>query len=61
MVSTPGPARWDGARSRSQPTAVTVATYLHAARRLLQRASATQPVMDALIKAEAEAKRAARF
>jgi C4-dicarboxylate-specific signal transduction histidine kinase len=41
----------------SQPLS-TVATYLHAARRLLQASVATEPVMDALIKAEAEAQRA---
>ena len=36
----------------------TVATYLHAARRLLQVGVASEPVMDALVKAEAEAQRA---
>jgi two-component system sensor kinase FixL len=41
----------------SQPLS-TVATYLHAARRLLQASVASEPVMDALIKAEAEARRA---
>jgi two-component system sensor kinase FixL len=41
----------------SQPLS-TVATYLHAARRLLQGSAAGQPVIDALIKAEAEAHRA---
>jgi two-component system sensor kinase FixL len=41
----------------SQPLS-TVATYLHAARRMLQASSASEPVMDALIKAEAEAQRA---
>jgi signal transduction histidine kinase len=41
----------------SQPLS-TVATYLHAARRLLQAGPASEPVMDALIKAEAEAQRA---
>ena len=41
----------------SQPLS-TVATYVHAARRLLQSSVAGQPVMDALIKAEAEAHRA---
>ena len=41
----------------SQPLS-TVATYLHAARRLLQASVASAPVMDALIKAEAEAHRA---
>ena len=41
----------------SQPLS-TVATYLHAARRLLQASVASQPVMDALVKAEAEAQRA---
>ena len=41
----------------SQPLS-TVATYLHAARRLLQAGVASEPVMDALIKAEAEAQRA---
>jgi two-component system, LuxR family, sensor kinase FixL len=41
----------------SQPLS-TVATYLHAARRLLQASPASEPVMDALIKAEAEAQRA---
>ena len=41
----------------SQPLS-TVATYLHAARRLLQVSVATEPVMDALLKAEAEAQRA---
>ena len=35
----------------------TVATYLHAARRLLQSSAASEPVMDALIKAEGEAQR----
>ena len=41
----------------SQPLS-TVATYLHAARRLLQASAASAPVMDALVKAEAEAQRA---
>jgi two-component system, LuxR family, sensor kinase FixL len=41
----------------SQPLS-TVATYLHAARRLLQSSVASEPVMDALVKAEAEAQRA---
>jgi two-component system, LuxR family, sensor kinase FixL len=41
----------------SQPLS-TVATYLHAARRLLQSSAASGPVMDALVKAEAEAQRA---
>jgi two-component system, LuxR family, sensor kinase FixL len=41
----------------SQPLS-TVAAYVHAARRLLQSSVASQPVMDALIKAEAEAQRA---
>ena len=41
----------------SQPLS-TVATYLHSARRLLQSSAAGGPVMDALIKAEAEAQRA---
>jgi two-component system, LuxR family, sensor kinase FixL len=41
----------------SQPLS-TVATYLHAARRLLQSSVAREPVMDALVKAEAEAQRA---
>jgi C4-dicarboxylate-specific signal transduction histidine kinase len=41
----------------SQPLS-TVATYLHAARRLLQSSVASEPVMDALLKAEAEAQRA---
>jgi two-component system, LuxR family, sensor kinase FixL len=41
----------------SQPLS-TVGTYLHAARRLLQTSTAGQPVIDALIKAEAEAQRA---
>src|ERR1700720_688970 len=41
----------------SQPLS-TVATYLHAARRLLQPSVASEPVMDALVKAEAEAHRA---
>ena len=41
----------------SQPLS-TVATYLHAARRLLQSSAASEPVMDALIKAEGEARRA---
>jgi two-component system, LuxR family, sensor kinase FixL len=41
----------------SQPLS-TVATYLHAARRMLQASSASGPVMDALMKAEAEAQRA---
>ncbi|MGB7976423.1 MAG: ATP-binding protein [Roseiarcus sp.] len=41
----------------SQPLS-TVATYLHAARRLLQPGVASGPVMDALVKAEAEAQRA---
>ena len=40
----------------SQPLS-TVATYVHAARRLLQSSVADEPVMDALIKAEAEAQR----
>jgi two-component system, LuxR family, sensor kinase FixL len=41
----------------SQPLS-TVATYLHAARRLLQASPESEPVMDALIKAEGEARRA---
>jgi two-component system, LuxR family, sensor kinase FixL len=41
----------------SQPLS-TVATYLHAARRLLQASVANGPVIDALVKAEAEAQRA---
>src|ERR1700722_16107948 len=41
----------------SQPLS-TVTTYLHAARRLLQASVASPPVMDALVKAEAEAQRA---
>jgi len=41
----------------SQPLS-TVTTYLHAARRLLQASVASEPVMDALVKAEAEAQRA---
>ncbi len=41
----------------SQPLS-TVAMYLHAARRLLQASVASEPVMDALVKAEAEAQRA---
>jgi two-component system sensor kinase FixL len=41
----------------SQPLS-TVATYLHAARRLLQSSGASEPVMDALVNAEAEAQRA---
>jgi two-component system, LuxR family, sensor kinase FixL len=41
----------------SQPLS-TVTTYLHAARRLLQSSVASEPVMDALIKAEGEAQRA---
>jgi two-component system, LuxR family, sensor kinase FixL len=41
----------------SQPLS-TVATYLHAARRLLKVSPASGPVMDALVKAEAEAQRA---
>ena len=41
----------------SQPLS-TVAAYVHAARRLLQSSAASEPVMDALIKAEAEAQRA---
>ena len=41
----------------SQPLS-TVATYLHAAQRLLQSSVARAPVADALIKAEAEARRA---
>jgi len=41
----------------SQPLS-TVATYLHAARRLLQSSVASEPVIDALLKAEAEAQRA---
>ena len=41
----------------SQPLS-TVATYLHAARRLLQASVENAPVMDALVKAEAEAQRA---
>jgi len=41
----------------SQPLS-TVTTYLHAARRLLQASVAGGPVMDALVKAEAEAQRA---
>jgi len=41
----------------SQPLS-TVAAYVHAARRLLQSSVASEPVMDALVKAEAEAQRA---
>ncbi|MBV8793708.1 MAG: MASE1 domain-containing protein [Hyphomicrobiales bacterium] len=41
----------------SQPLS-TVTTYLHAARRLLQTSVTSAPVMDALVKAEAEAQRA---
>ena len=41
----------------SQPLS-TVAAYVHAARRLLQSSVASAPVMDALVKAEAEAQRA---
>jgi two-component system, LuxR family, sensor kinase FixL len=41
----------------SQPLS-TVTTYLHAARRLLQSSVASEPVMDALMKAEGEAQRA---
>ena len=41
----------------SQPLS-TVATYLHAARRLLKASVTSAPVMDALVKAEAEAQRA---
>lgn len=41
----------------SQPLS-TVAAYLHAARRLLQPSAASAPAMDALLKAEAEARRA---
>ena len=41
----------------SQPLS-TVATYLHAARRLLQSSAASEAVIDALIKAEGEAQRA---
>ena len=41
----------------SQPLS-TVAAYVHAARRLLQSSVASAPVMDALLKAEAEAQRA---
>jgi two-component system sensor kinase FixL len=41
----------------SQPLS-TVAAYVHAARRLLQVSAASAPVMDALVKAEAEAQRA---
>ena len=41
----------------SQPLS-TVAAYVHAARRLLQTSVANEPVMDALINAEAEAQRA---
>jgi two-component system, LuxR family, sensor kinase FixL len=41
----------------SQPLS-TVAAYVHAARRLLQSSIASEPVMDALVKAEAEAQRA---
>jgi two-component system sensor kinase FixL len=41
----------------SQPLS-TVTTYLHAARRLMQSSVASEPVMDALIKAEGEAQRA---
>ena len=41
----------------SQPLS-TVATYLHAAQRLLQSSVARAPVAEALIKAEAEARRA---
>ena len=41
----------------SQPLS-TVTAYVHAARRLLQSSVASEPVMDALVKAEAEAQRA---
>jgi signal transduction histidine kinase len=41
----------------SQPLS-TVAAYVHAARRLLQSSVASEPVIDALVKAEAEAQRA---
>ena len=41
----------------SQPLS-TVTTYLHSARRLLQSGVASAPVLDAMIKAEAEAQRA---
>jgi two-component system, LuxR family, sensor kinase FixL len=41
----------------SQPLS-TVTAYVHAARRLLQSSVASEPVMDALIKAESEAQRA---
>lgn len=41
----------------SQPLS-TVAAYVHAARRLLQSSVASEPVMDALVTAEAEAQRA---
>ena len=41
----------------SQPLS-TVTAYVHAARRLLQSSVASGPVMDALVKAEAEAQRA---
>jgi two-component system, LuxR family, sensor kinase FixL len=41
----------------SQPLS-TVAAYLHAARRLLQSRVGSEPIMDALVKAEAEAQRA---
>jgi two-component system sensor kinase FixL len=41
----------------SQPLS-TVTAYVHAARRLLQSSVASEPVMDALVKAESEAQRA---
>jgi two-component system sensor kinase FixL len=41
----------------SQPLS-TVTAYVHAARRLLQSRVGSEPVMDALVKAEAEARRA---
>jgi two-component system sensor kinase FixL len=41
----------------SQPLS-TVTAYVHAARRLLQSSVGSEPVMDALVKAEAEAQRA---
>ena len=41
----------------SQPLS-TITAYVHAARRLLQSSVASEPIMDALIKAEAEAQRA---
>ena len=41
----------------SQPLS-TITAYVHAARRLLQTSVASEPIMDALIKAEAEAQRA---